>query len=147
MEIILDILNHPLTWISVIAIPTTIIFKHWFKSKLEVFKAKNNSDNKNKMKLESIAGKIQFAVENTDLAYQKLTKDINEATKNLARTQDPNARKVFENKIKSAKSQLGYVQKIMEHKDVIDLISPVGIPAIEKGEKWIMKMVKGGFGV
>ncbi len=40
--------------------------------------------------------------------------------------------------------QLKIVQKIMEHKDIVDMFAPIAIPAIEKIEKGLMSRIKGG---
>lgn len=145
IDIILTILNHPLTWIGIISIPVIILGKHFFKSQLEVFKAKTKAGKDKEYKLNSVAGKVQFAIENTDIAYKKLSDDIKENRSNMIKTSEPNAKKVFESKMKSAETQLKIVQKIMEHKDVVDMFAPIAIPAIEKIEKGIMSKIKGGF--
>ena len=108
-----------------------------------MFRAKAKQNKESDYKLNSIAGKVEFAINNTEIAYQELTKQINEAKSNMAKTQgDP--RKVWEAKLKSAQQQLKIVQKIMEHKDVVDMFAPIAIPAIEKIEKGIMGKIKNG---
>ena len=147
IDIILTFMNHPLTWIIVIAVPTVLILKNWFKSKLEQFKLKVKQKKDTELKLDSVAGKVEFAINNKEVAYKKLSDDIKQYTNDMAKTNDPDARKIFEGKIKSTQQQLKIVQKLTEHSDVVDMFAPIAIPAIEKIEKGILSRIKGGFNI
>ncbi len=144
IEVILTILNHPLTWIGVIALPTVIVFKHFFRQKLAVFNAKARQEKTKDYQLNSIAGKVEFALNNTELAYSQLMKTIKDNKNALTQTNDPNAKKVFQSSIKDAELQLKIVTKIMEHRQVIDMFKPIIIPTIDKIEKTVMSKIKGG---
>ena len=141
---LITLMNQPLIIIIVIAIPIVIIFKHFFKEKLARFKAKNKSENEKEINLKSITGKIAFAIQNTEVAYQEISKHIKEADKQLHTLKNDDERKIWEKKKKSAEQQLKIVQKILENKDIIDMFEPILIPAMDKVEKKVMGAIKSG---
>ena len=141
---LITLMNQPLIIIIVIAIPIVIIFKHFFKEKLLRFKAKNKSENEKEINLKSITGKIAFAIQNTEVAYQEISKHIKEADKQLHTLKSDDERKIWEKKKKSAEQQLKIVQKILENKDIIDMFEPILIPAMDKVEKKVMGVIKSG---
>jgi len=143
IEIILLIVNHPLTWIGVISIPATIIGKKIFTYKFQKFKAENTEKKNRDLHLNSVAGKVEFAIENTDLAYNQLMNQLKECQTHYSNAKTTQEKKIWENKKKGIEQQLKIVQKIMENKDVVDMASPVLIPLISKLEKGVMKAVKG----
>lgn len=142
IDLIFQVMNHPLIYIAVIGTFGYFSFKHFFKAKIEKMRIEGRMKKEKESDLNSVAGKVQFAIENTDTAYNHLSGQIKDAKNKLQSAGTPEERKIYENQIKSLEQQLKIVQKILENKQYVDMASPVLIPLLSKAEKWAMGSIK-----
>ena len=103
-------------------------------------------ENKKNLKLNSIASKLELAIENPDLAYEKLMQQKAEGEQMIKST-DERMKNIGQGKINDATMQLKIVTEIMKHKTALDMGKDFLIPAvagIEGKAKGFIKGMSGG---
>lgn len=120
-----------------------IVAKNFIVNKFKYAITRQKIQDGKQSELDSLSGKLRFAIEHTDLAYEKINKDIAEAKK-LMNTTDKNIKSQAEAKLKGAEQQLQVIEFIMKNKQIFDMGGDLLIPMVGKFEKKLKGMVKGG---
>jgi len=143
-DTILIFMNHPLVWLIIIAIPTAFILKLYLTHKFEFHKQKLKNQDTKINEMNTIAGKLGFAIKNPTLAYEKLHADIKECDQMIEKVKgNKEMTEVYESKKKNCEWQLQIVNGLMKNQTLIDFIgADTIIPVMSGVEKKLKGLVK-----
>lgn len=150
MSEIIDILNMPIIQFIIVAVPVTLISLKlggkFIKERYNFFVTKEKLDGKRKGDLHTIGGKIRIALQNPDIAREKVMKDIKEA-KILIESTDKNIVAQGKSKLSSAELEEKVLNFIAEHRSKIEFMGEDAvIDTIEGIETKARKFAKGMVG-
>lgn len=153
MSEIIDILNMPIIQFMIVAIPVTLISLKlggkFIKERYNFFITKEKFEGKRKGDLHTIGGKLRIALQNPDMAREKVMGDLKEA-EILLKSSDKNIQVQGKSKKTNAELEMKVLNLIAEHRSKIDYFGEEAlIDTIEnvetKARGFLKGLVKGQF--
>lgn len=120
-----------------------IITKNFVIQRFKFAITKHKMEDSKKNPMSSITGKIRMAIENTDLVYENISKEMKELEK-LTHSSDKNVVTQAQARLKCKQQEMKVVEWIMSNKTAVDMVGETGLALIEGIESKARKIAKGG---
>lgn len=142
IELIFQILSHQILYVVIAAIVGIVLFKHYYSYKAIELKEQIKNKQKGKYSLQTIRDKIEFAFDNPEFAFGKLTADKKKLEEQLQKAESEESKKILQGQINDINMQLKAISPMLRYPTATVFIRPFAIGAVDKAEKFAKGFAK-----